>query len=135
MKLKTTSIYVFWGRKLLLIERTPNDTNLPGFWEAPAGHVDCACPIGDSQIARREALRELFEETGLHISNLDLRFLPQYSSNTHSTYLTRISSKTNIPIRLSHEHTRYVWINPMRALKIQKLRPEVRQFLRDYTHE
>lgn len=134
MQLKTTSVYVFWGRKLLLIKRSPNDTNLPGFWEAPAGHVDCVCPIGDSQTARREALRELLEETGLQMSSSHLRFLPQYSSNSHSTYLTRVHSKTSIPIRLSHEHTRYLWINPSRALQIQNLRPEVRQFLRDYTH-
>ena len=63
--LRTTSVYVVCGPEMLLIRRSKDDENKASWWEAPAGHVDIPCEAQDSMRVRKEALRELFEETGI----------------------------------------------------------------------
>jgi len=131
MQLKTTSTYVFWGKRMLLIKRSPQDKNLPCYWEAPAGHVDCVCPYGDSITARQEALRELREETGIILKPCALRFLPAESSNTHSAFSVHLRSPFKPKVRLSFEHTNALWVHPKLARRFKLLRPEVRKFIED----
>lgn len=131
MALKTTNIYVFWRDHMLLIQRSPFDSNLPNYWEAPAGHVDIYCEAGDSMLARKEALRELEEETSLEALAKDLLFLPSCSTPSHSCYMLFIHSRLPVKIRLSNEHQDFKWVKvqPNPTLNAP-LRKEVAEFLR-----
>jgi len=131
MELNTTSVYVIWKGHLLLILRSRNDSNNPLWWEAPAGHVDVHCNVGDSAIARSEALRELKEETGIEAQDSQLVYLPRYSNLKHSSYLLIIHSKLPPKVTLSFEHEKFKWISLCKANVCSPLRKEVKQFVKD----
>ena len=131
MHIKTTSVYVVWRTHLLLILRSRHDENKPLWWEAPAGHVDIACSVGDSILARTEALRELREETGIVATPSDLQFLPTYSTPTHSSYILHVSSGLPPKVKLSFEHEAFKWANICKAHICTPLREEVSKFVKD----
>ena len=91
--LKTTNVYVVSGPDMLLIRRSPNDDNKPQWWESPAGHVDIPCLSLDTLDVRREALRELSEETGIYATPHQLEHLPRFSSPRHIAYLLNVPSR------------------------------------------
>ena len=128
MHLITTNIYPIWNQKLLLIKRSALDTNLPNYWEAPAGHVDVICPSGDSYCARLEALRELREETGLFAQTKDLIFMHEFSTPSHSCYILPLTTPTPPNIFLSHEHQNFMWVS-LNARPPMPLRKEVLHFM------
>lgn len=128
--LHTTNVYIFWGNRLLLIRRSKLDTNLPLWWEAPAGHVDIACPTGDSNLARLEALRELREEAGISLAPEDLHFLPQCSDLKHSSYAFIFESKLPPKITLSFEHTDFDWVHIYSTIPYSNIRKEVVDFIK-----
>lgn len=131
MALKTTNVYVFWTEYILLIKRSSFDTNLPNYWEAPAGHMDIYCDAGDSILARKEALRELKEETGIEVNAKDLLYLSSCSTPKHSCYMLFIPTRLPPKVRLSHEHQDFKWVRvePNPTLDAH-LRKEVSTFLR-----
>lgn len=125
--LNTTSVYVFWKDKVLLIQRSPKDSNLPLYWESPAGHVDVLCYPIDSALTRREALRELREETGITANAKDLTFLPRLSNDSHLTYSLTLNPNLIPKVKLSFEHVRFMWINPYRHKLPDNTREEVKK--------
>lgn len=131
MELNTTSVYVIWKGHLLLILRSRNDSNKPLWWEAPAGHVDVNCRVGDSGIARSEALRELKEETGIYAQPSQLIYLPKHSNHEHSSYLLVAHSNLPPKVTLSFEHEQFKWISLCKAKLYSPLRKEVKRFVRD----
>jgi 8-oxo-dGTP pyrophosphatase MutT (NUDIX family) len=98
--------------RFLLIRRSPTDTNNAGKWETAGGKVE----IGQSLAFALET--ELLQETGLvvrsthpptHISDF---YIPSGKYRKH-TYLALFSIGRIVPggvVRLSHEHTDYVWV-------------------------
>ena len=131
---KTTNIYVVWNGCILLIQRTWRDENLPSYWESPAGHVDVYCPKGDSQQSRHEALRELSEETGIRANSNQLVYLPQFSNDTHSSYLLECLSALPPKVSLSFEHDAFRWYSLAQPIHMKNIRPEVVQFIRSFKH-
>ena len=127
--LRTTSVYVVCGPEMLLIRRSKDDENKASWWEAPAGHVDIPCEAQDSMRVRKEALRELFEETGISADPYLLEHLPRFSSPRHMSYLLNLAY-VKPKIRLSNEHDEYKWYTIGEKLPPQT-RYEVRRYLRD----
>ena len=83
--INTTNVYVVWRNHILLIQRSAEDGNLPSYWEAPAGHVDVYCPPIDSTLSRKEALRELREETGYYTQVIKFNLKKKSSFFSDST--------------------------------------------------
>jgi 8-oxo-dGTP pyrophosphatase MutT (NUDIX family) len=130
--INTTNVYVVWRNHILLIQRSAEDDNLPSYWEAPAGHVDLHCPPIDSMLSRKEALRELREETGIYVHPNQLLFLPQFSNTKHLSYLLTLETKLPPKLKLSFEHDDFRWMNIFNAHIPKKIRPEVVNFIRSY---
>lgn len=130
--INTTNVYVVWRNHILLIQRSAEDDNLPSYWEAPAGHVDVYCPPIDSTLSRKEALRELREETGIYAHPNQLLFLPQFSNTKHLSYLLTLETKLPPKLKLSFEHDDFRWMNIFNAHIPKKIRPEVVNFIRSH---
>ena len=125
--LKTTNVYVLWRRHILLIKRSSTDENLPNFWESPGGHVDLKVHLSDNFVARREAVREVQEETGLR---LDIGLLKPYQVNhktCHIAYVYDFRQRVPPAIKLSFEHSEFTW----KSCKyiFPKTRKEVKEFI------
>ena len=127
--LRTTNVYVMHGPEMLLIRRSQNDDNKPSWWESPAGHVDIPCEPLDTMKVRKEALRELFEETGISADPYLLEHLPRFSSSRHMCYILNLKY-IKPKVTLSDEHDSFVWHNVKEKTPPQT-RYEVRRFLRD----
>lgn len=126
---QTTNVYVLSNRQILLIRRSPEDESKALWWESPSGHVDVLCQAIDSHKVRREALRELFEETGINTSTSSLRHLPSLSTSRHMSYALHLK-KRRPNITLSEEHCSYLWLT-IGDPPPKNTRYEVRRFLRD----
>jgi 8-oxo-dGTP pyrophosphatase MutT (NUDIX family) len=126
---QTTNIYVMCGPHTLLLRRSPEDESKPLWWESPAGHVDVPCEYLDTMTVRKEALRELFEETGICADPHLLEHLPALSSPRHMSYILYFKY-VKPEVKLSDEHCEYMWLN-VNTAPPQNTRYEVRRFLRD----
>ncbi|MHA1961388.1 MAG: NUDIX hydrolase [Candidatus Thorarchaeota archaeon] len=129
MSIKTTNVYVVWKSLILLIRRSRLDENKPGWWESPAGHVDIPCYTRDSSRLRKEALRELFEESGIVAHIADLIYLPNFSNTTHSSYLLLVSDELPPIVRLSDEHESFRWVS-LNDSGIHPIREECKTFIK-----
>lgn len=124
---KTTNVYVLWRNHILLIKRSATDTNLPNFWESPGGHVDLKVHLSDNIVARKEAVREVFEESGLALNPAKLQLYSINPSSCHIAYIYDFDSKVPPKITLSFEHSKFCWKNCNFLLK--NLRREVKSFI------
>ena len=110
----------------LLVRRQPGTAPFAGAWVFPGGAIEAAdgsAHPGDAwtQAARRAAVRELKEETGLDIMTHDL--VP-FSCWTSPTIMPRrfrtwffLAAAPRGPIRLSsREISAYCWVTPRQAL-------------------
>ncbi|HRI05739.1 MAG TPA: NUDIX hydrolase [Candidatus Dojkabacteria bacterium] len=65
-----------YKNKILLQKRSPSSKFFPNYLAFPGGHID----VGED--AKTACVREVMEETGVDISNLDVKFIIS-SINTH----------------------------------------------------
>lgn len=102
---KTTNIYLFTDDGgLILILRSPTDTNLPLVWETSGGHIDCVAFTSDLEPLKVEALRELKEEMGLDMHPSELKHYIKGSTTNHIAWLAWISKDRLKDLQLSEEH-------------------------------
>ena len=127
MFIYTTNVYVYCGKYSLLIRRSATDDTLPLFWETAGGHTDVVCPLHNMNLLKREAARELREETGIAVTPSALRFLG--SRKHHATFEIRLRECPKV--RLSHEHDKLMWIDPQNPSQIPaKTRWQVKTYFR-----
>jgi len=95
--------------ELLLIRRSLNETVLPGAWDIPGGTLE------DGEDPREGVSREIHEETGLHIKNLDLF---SYTSNVDQKknkqfvrliFIGSLEGKSEITLN-PDDHDEYQWV-------------------------
>ena len=98
-------------RKLLIIRRSPTDTNNPNLWEVPGGKVDTGQDLANAQE------REVMEETGLVIQPTARLVTLESFMITEGKYagmlylaLFSITKLVNGKVTLSQEHTDFAWV-------------------------
>ena len=116
--------------QVLLSKRLVEHMN--GMWSLPGGHIE----VGES--IYKCAARELLEETGLILSDIDWKLEPQISQDLYQAtgkhYLTFfISGLVTNPDALHnpepHKHTDWEWFTPHDWLP-ENLEPSVKLMLR-----
>jgi 8-oxo-dGTP diphosphatase len=108
------SLYLENNGEILLLHRLPHKSQ-GDRWGVPAGKVNAGEDLGSA------LLREVFEETDVHIDMNDVRFFtsvytkhPEHSFVYHMYHL---KSSTRPVITLSPtEHQAYRWVSPTNAL-------------------
>lgn len=130
MLAETTNVYIITDKGgLLLLLRSPFDESMPLFWESPGGHLDSVCFLSDYDAIKTEALRELFEETGLHLRHKDLRYYTDGSSDSHVAWTAILPEDELKDINLSSEHSASKIVYS-RADIPSKVRPQVLEFVK-----
>lgn len=102
------------GKRLYLVLRYGE-----GHWDFPKGHIE------DGETAISAMLREVHEETGLDVEpvtgfehEIEYSFRARYDNNRpkHKTVVFFIARSKSKDVRLSHEHSAYVWLELDKAL-------------------
>lgn len=109
--------------KILLLYRSASETD-PSLWGIPAGKVD------KGETDSQTAVRELFEETGIKLSENSLDYLghlPIEYNTLIVDFLIFTASFDNTPaVELSsREHIDYQWIKPIEVLELTNLMKDV----------
>lgn len=91
--------------KILLTKRSSENSTSPGKWENTGGAV----LSGESSVCG--AIRELWEETGISVSESDLIFLGEYKyGDTAAHIFLYVSDSDRIKVRLCPSETDdYIW--------------------------
>lgn len=93
--------------RCLLLKRSMDSKNNPGKWDLPGGKVDPGEGFHDALI------REVAEETGLSIAIKRVAGTAESESPTFRiAYLIMEASTEHPDVRLSDEHTEFVWVSP-----------------------
>lgn len=114
----------------LIVQRSMNDDFLPGVWEFPGGNIE------DNELISEALEREIKEEVGLNIKNLEKNIVHFYDEIKDKNekyhyieldFLIEVNSK-DLNIVLSDEHESYMWVKKDSVLlddfirsKIEKL--------------
>lgn len=72
MRTKSVGVILLDNNKVLLVKHTEKAKHQTGAYGFPAGRVE----IAKNETEKQAAVRELFEETGLKISGVDLQEFP-----------------------------------------------------------
>lgn len=93
--------------QVLVLRRAEFMRARPNEWDLPGGKVD------DGETQEQAIVREVYEETGLSVQNLELvkRNSGEWQGDTHefSYYRADVTSRQ---VHLSDEHTEYGWHEP-----------------------
>jgi len=112
---ETAAVYINVRGKILLLEIASGKSEA-GAWGVPAGKLE----IGETPLTA--AKRELFEETGIDFAEeLFVRLSPLYIRKPYIQYVYHpfVVNSENLPtVKLSDEHTAYVWRTPADAEKL-----------------
>lgn len=92
--------------KVLLVKRANTESIGPGTWELPGGKVDFGEELEDALV------RELKEEIGISVSIGELLYTSTLilSDSVHILRLTYLCFAKKYDVKLSHEHSSYLWI-------------------------
>lgn len=120
---------VYKNGRVLLVKRAASDSFAPGHWEIPGGGLE-ENPIDG-------LVRELTEETGLHIREI-LAYLGSFDSISEKGQTVRQFNYLVEPeegdIQLSDEHSEYIW-HDLEALlafvQSAKMLPVIRKAIQD----
>lgn len=108
-KITTSLTLIKKGKKLLIIKNAK-----AGLWTLPGGQID------KGETFKQAAKRETFEETGLRVKlGSKSTKTKRYSKNNKKqaiVYTGKIKGKKR-KVRLSHEHTDYMFMTPKKAKK------------------
>lgn len=111
--------------KVLLVQRDMEAASRPGKWDLPGGNSEWPTDVFEptTNLHQRDASREVFEETGLHIEpaefNLkNLVLMETFFDPDKQVFTVLLGWKIQLPnnlipesIQLSHEHTLFEWAN------------------------
>lgn len=96
----------------LMVKRSLDDEDCAGFWEMPSGKLEFGESVADG------LRREIIEEIGIDVDPFEKRIvgISEYFSKKNDeikysvqlNYVIDVPTK-NLPIKLSEEHTDYVW--------------------------
>ena len=94
--------------RVLVLRRSPDDTDNPGRVDLPGGGVD------DDEEYAAAAAREISEEAGLSVTEQSLQLayaFTQYKEAADAilTRLLYVAHVTETDVQLSHEHDAYWW--------------------------
>ena len=88
--------------KYLLLKLAEGNPEYQGRWQLPGGKLD------QKETAKKGAIRELFEETGIKREELEkLKMITDPISFETHIFLTTVD---NDKIKLSKEHSEYIWL-------------------------
>jgi len=105
--------------KILLVQRSHNDSYNPSKWELPGGKLDVGQDVEDA------LKREILEETGLKIFKMEQlvywhsHIVSSFSKYNGLPYIVLVSPihKFSGNVVLSNEHDAFVWVYMNGALK------------------
>lgn len=115
--------------KILLVQRSSNDSWEPNKWEFPGGKVDFGENLNET------LKREIKEETGLDIVIKEPLFFwdgptvkEKYKDLRHVTLFFKCSLLSNRKVRLSNEHKDFIWLksNEIRNHRGKKTYPTIK---------
>ena len=118
-KLSAVGIYIMYKNQILFLKYAKKYS---GAWTLPAGKVDA------NENPKTTIMRETFEEAGLKINKNQLKFLyTAYVNYLNSVFLWnafRYDLQEKPVIKLSDEHSEYIWVTPEEALKMNIIEHE-----------
>lgn len=99
--------FIIDNNRLLLIKRRDDDIHFPGAWEIPGGRLE----LGEDPFEGLK--RETKEETGLDIDILNPLKIDHFTRQDSQkiTMIIFLCKPLSNSIKLSQEHTEYVWID------------------------
>ncbi len=107
----------------ILVLKRSEKAGRGGFWSLPGGGIDFGEDAFDSM------RREIREETGLEVDNLQPFFVRSYVHNKDFVVIIAYSGKASRnEVKLNWEHTKFGWIKSEEALKM-KLSPDARAII------
>jgi 8-oxo-dGTP diphosphatase len=103
-----------YNEKILIIKRSDYDSAGAGIWEYPGGGICFGEELKDA------LAREVKEETGLTISIGKLLYATTFSTGTtrQIVLLSYLCATEDDTVRLSEEHTAYLWADRMQIMSL-----------------
>lgn len=117
--------------KVLLIQRDINDKHFPGHWGVPGGGME----EGDSSI-EAVAIREVFEEVGIHIIPQQIRFNNRHKDVIFIVTTAILADKSEFSKKLdiSDEVYNYEWAD-IKSLEEKNFTPFTQERLVEVLEE
>lgn len=122
----TLECFVKKGNKYLLLHRNPTKRIMPDIWMAPGGHRE----FNEGLFAC--AHREVLEETGLTIKNLQIKA-------AGNAYVKDIDQEFNFhmltadyaggTLKTNEQDGTFAWLTKKQIMKLDKLLPELKHIL------
>ena len=122
----TTNMLVIKDGKVLLVKRSDDLADFPGWYILPGGKQE------RNETPKETAIRETFEETGIQISDADLKVIAtHYHEYKSKVYVIFIFSSPNFMGKLvgSKEGTPE-WMNIETAVSHPKLYPDLKRHIK-----
>ena len=114
--------------KILLLQRDPRSASRPNCWDFPGGNSEWPTGLSEptSNLHQLDASREVEEETGILVSpnkftQTQLKYFETFFDPEKQIFTILLGwyillgSNTN-EVRLSEEHTEFVWVEKSEAL-------------------
>ena len=122
----TLECFVKKGNKYLLLHRNPAKKIMPNIWMAPGGHREFN--EGLFTCARRE----IFEETGLKIKNIQIKAAGNaYVKDIDQEFFFHmlVADYASGELKTNDEDGTFAWLTKTQILKLDNLLPELRHIL------
>jgi len=101
------NVIVEFNKQILVLQRAYYMKRFKGEWGIPGGSVE----VSDKSI-NDAAVRELIEETGIHISPDTLKYFRKIEhENGNISHILVCNLKTEPEIYISREHIKYSWVS------------------------
>ncbi len=112
-KAKTTTVVLNKQNQVLVLKRSSSDSS-PNVWELPGGGID------DFQDIFAEAKREVLEETGLEVENIELLYSHSFLHHSSNKEIGNVYffTQANDEVKVSSEHSEYKWVNYAETLEL-----------------
>ena len=114
--------------KFLLVQRRPESKTFPEFWQLPEGKLE----LGEQPVETLK--RELNEELGCKVKKVKFveALTLTFPIGSQEMHLLRIIAKVTLEgkIKLSSEHSRYLWLTKQALLKHPGLVPGIKEIIK-----